>query len=129
MADVSLVKAWKGDTEGNLVYRKTARNFNPNMATAARVTVAEVEELVETGDARSGSHPYPGHFRAAHHPGRALHQGDREAHGAQARGEAECRGRVSKWPRARRGSSQDGFYVNLGIGIPDLGGELHSRRA
>ena len=49
VADVSLVKAWKGDAEGNLVYRKTARNFNPNMATAARITVAEVEELVETG--------------------------------------------------------------------------------
>src|SRR5258708_8976185 len=46
-ADVSLVKAWKGDTEGNLIYRKTARNFNPNMATAARVTVAAVEEMVE----------------------------------------------------------------------------------
>jgi 3-oxoacid CoA-transferase subunit A len=49
VADVSLVKAWKGDAEGNLIYRKTARNFNPNMATAARITVAEVEELVETG--------------------------------------------------------------------------------
>src|SRR6201999_18381 len=49
VADVSLVKAWKGDTEGNLVYRKTARNFNPTMATAGRVTVAEVEELVEPG--------------------------------------------------------------------------------
>jgi 3-oxoacid CoA-transferase subunit A len=49
IADVSLVKAWKGDTEGNLVYRKTARNFNPNMATAGRVTLAEVEELVEPG--------------------------------------------------------------------------------
>ena len=49
VADVSLIKAWKGDTEGNLIYRKTARNFNPNMATAARVTVAEVEELVPTG--------------------------------------------------------------------------------
>ncbi|MEA3150649.1 MAG: 3-oxoacid CoA-transferase subunit [Gammaproteobacteria bacterium] len=49
VADVSLVKAWKGDTEGNLVYRKTARNFNPNMATAGRITVAEVEELVEPG--------------------------------------------------------------------------------
>jgi 3-oxoacid CoA-transferase subunit A len=49
VADVSLVKAWKGDTEGNLIYRKTARNFNPNMATAARLTVAEVEELVEPG--------------------------------------------------------------------------------
>jgi 3-oxoacid CoA-transferase subunit A len=49
VADVSLVKAWRGDTEGNLIYRKTARNFNPNMATAGRVTVAEVEELVEVG--------------------------------------------------------------------------------
>jgi 3-oxoacid CoA-transferase subunit A len=49
VADVSLVKAWKGDTEGNLVYRKTARNFNPNMATAARITVAEVEQLVPVG--------------------------------------------------------------------------------
>src|SRR5471030_1627097 len=49
VADVSLVKAWRGDTEGNLVYRKTARNFNPPMATAGRITVAEVEELVEPG--------------------------------------------------------------------------------
>ncbi|MBM0108503.1 CoA transferase subunit A [Steroidobacter sp. S1-65] len=48
-ADVSIVKAWKGDTEGNLIYRKTARNFNPMMATAGRVTIAEVEELVEAG--------------------------------------------------------------------------------
>src|SRR5687768_14125761 len=48
-ADLAIVKAWKGDTEGNLVYRKTARNFNPVMATAGRVTVAEVEELVEAG--------------------------------------------------------------------------------
>src|SRR6201985_330835 len=48
-ADLAMVKAWKGDTEGNLVYRKTARNFNPVMATAGKVTVAEVEELVEPG--------------------------------------------------------------------------------
>jgi len=48
-ADVSLIKAWKGDTEGNLIYRKTSRNFNPMMATAGRVTVVEVEELVEAG--------------------------------------------------------------------------------
>jgi 3-oxoacid CoA-transferase subunit A len=48
-ADFALVKAWKGDRAGNLVYRKTARNFNPMMATAAQVTIAEVEELVETG--------------------------------------------------------------------------------
>ncbi len=48
-ADFALVKAWKGDRQGNLVYRKTARNFNPVMATAARCTIAEVEELVEPG--------------------------------------------------------------------------------
>jgi 3-oxoacid CoA-transferase subunit A len=48
-SDISIIKAWKGDTEGNLVYRKTARNFNPPMATAGRITVAEVEELVEPG--------------------------------------------------------------------------------
>jgi len=49
-ADLAVVHAWKGDTEGNLVYRKTARNFNPMMATAAKVTVAEVENLVQPGE-------------------------------------------------------------------------------
>jgi 3-oxoacid CoA-transferase subunit A len=48
-ADYAFIKAWKGDRWGNLVYRKTARNFNPMMATAAKVTIAEVEELVELG--------------------------------------------------------------------------------
>ena len=49
-ADFALVKAWKGDRQGNLIYRRTARNFNPMMATAARITIAEVEELVEPGE-------------------------------------------------------------------------------
>ncbi len=49
-ADFALVKAWKGDTWGNLVYRKTARNFNPMMATAAKITIAEVEHLVQVGE-------------------------------------------------------------------------------
>ena len=49
-ADFAFVKAWRGDKWGNLVYRKTARNFNPMMATAAKVTIAEVESLVEVGD-------------------------------------------------------------------------------
>jgi 3-oxoacid CoA-transferase subunit A len=61
-ADVSLVKAWKGDTEGNLIYRKTARNFNPNMATAAHVTVAEVEHLVEAGELDGDNIHTPGIF-------------------------------------------------------------------
>ena len=50
IADLSIVKAWKGDAEGNLVYRKTARNFNPMMATAGKATVAEVEQLVGVGE-------------------------------------------------------------------------------
>jgi len=49
VADISIVHAWKADTEGNLIYRKTARNFNPMMATAGKITVAEVEQLVEPG--------------------------------------------------------------------------------
>lgn len=49
-ADVSIIKAWKADTEGNLVYRKTARNFNPMMATAGKTTIVEVEEIVEAGE-------------------------------------------------------------------------------
>ena len=48
-ADLSIVKAWKADTEGNLIYRKTARNFNPMMATAGKVCIAEVEEIVPVG--------------------------------------------------------------------------------
>lgn len=49
-ADFSFVKAWKGDTEGNLIYKGTARNFNPMMATAGKITIAEVEELVPVGE-------------------------------------------------------------------------------
>jgi len=49
-ADFAFVKAWKGDKQGNLIYRKTARNFNPMMATAAKITIAEVEHLVEVGE-------------------------------------------------------------------------------
>jgi 3-oxoacid CoA-transferase subunit A len=61
-ADLSIVKAWKGDTEGNLVYRKTARNFNPMMATAGRVTVAEVEQLVQPGELDPDQIHTPGIF-------------------------------------------------------------------
>jgi len=59
-ADFALVKAWKGDRHGNLVYRKTARNFNPMMATAARITIAEVEELVEPGELKPDDIMTPG---------------------------------------------------------------------
>ncbi len=61
-ADLAIIHAWKGDTEGNLVYRMTARNFNPVMATAAKVTVAEIEELVEPGEIDADAIITPGIF-------------------------------------------------------------------
>ena len=65
-----MVHAFKGDTEGNLVYRKTTRNFNPMMATAARITIAEVEHLVEAGTIDPDSIHTPGIFvkRIVHVP-------------------------------------------------------------
>lgn len=62
VADLAIVKAWKGDKEGNLLYRKTARNFNPLCAAAAKMTVAEVEELVETGTLDANIIHTPGIF-------------------------------------------------------------------
>ena len=62
VADLAVVHAWMGDTEGNLVYRKTARNFNPMMATAGKITVAEVEHLVQPGDIDADHIITPGIF-------------------------------------------------------------------
>jgi 3-oxoacid CoA-transferase subunit A len=61
-SDLSIVKAWRGDPEGNLVFRKTSRNFNPNMATAGKVTIAEVEELVPAGSLDPDQVHTPGIF-------------------------------------------------------------------
>jgi 3-oxoacid CoA-transferase subunit A len=70
IADIALVHAHKGDLEGNLVYRKTARNFNPMMATASRLTIAEVEHLVEPGKIEADEIHTPGIFvqRIVHRP-------------------------------------------------------------
>jgi 3-oxoacid CoA-transferase subunit A len=75
VADVSIVHAWKGDHEGNLVYRMTARNFNPMMATAGKVTIAEVEHLVETGTFDPDQIHTPGIFvdRIVHVPNPVKH--------------------------------------------------------
>ena len=75
VADLSIVHAWMGDTEGNLVYRKTARNFNPMMATAGKVTVAEVEHLVQPGDFNPDHIITPGVFvkRIIHVPNATKH--------------------------------------------------------
>src|SRR5208282_807801 len=73
VADLSIVHAYWGDTEGNLVYRKTARNFNPPMATAGKVTVAEIEQLVQPGDINPDHIVTPGIFvqRLIHVPNAA----------------------------------------------------------
>lgn len=70
LADLALVKAWKADLHGNLIYRRTARNFNPNAATCGKITVAEVEELVEPGELDPDSIHTPGIFvhRLVHIP-------------------------------------------------------------
>src|SRR5579884_1512055 len=70
VADLAIVHAWKGDSEGNLVYRKTARNFNPVMATAAKLTIAEVEHLVQPGEINPDHIHTPGIFvqRIVHVP-------------------------------------------------------------
>ena len=61
-ADYAIVKAWKGDTEGNLVFKATARNFNPMMAMAGKITIAEVEELVPAGTLNPNEIHTPGIF-------------------------------------------------------------------
>src|SRR5215831_1343299 len=75
VADLAVVHAWKGDTEGNLVYRKTARNFNPMMATASKITVAEVENLVQPGKINPDHIITPGVYvqRIVHVPNAVKH--------------------------------------------------------
>jgi 3-oxoacid CoA-transferase subunit A len=87
-ADVAIVHAWKGDTEGNLIYRKTARNFNPMMATAAGVTVAEVEHLVEPGELDPDQIMTQGIFvdRLIHFPNASKHIEQRTTRSREAAG-------------------------------------------
>jgi 3-oxoacid CoA-transferase subunit A len=75
VADLSIIHAYRGDTEGNLVYRKTARNFNPPMATAGKVTIAEVEQLVTPGDLNPDHIVTPGIYvqRIIHVPNATKH--------------------------------------------------------
>ncbi|HVY62401.1 MAG TPA: 3-oxoacid CoA-transferase [Planctomycetota bacterium] len=120
-ADFAFVKAWKGDPHGNLVYRKTTRNFHPPMATAARTTIAEVEELVPLGALDPEAVATPGIyvkriFQGANYVKRI------EKRTVQKPGQTfeAPTPKVERIVRRIAKELRDGMYVNLGIGMPTL---------
>ncbi len=119
--DFAFVKAWKGDRWGNLVYRKTARNFNPVVATAADYVMAEVEEMVELGQLEPGWHSHAGSFRGCDFSGHELPETDGAWPEAKA-GDVMPPEMDKREFIARRVAQElrDGFYCNLGVGIPTL---------
>ena len=125
-AEVSLVKAWKGDKSGNLIFRKTSRNFNPMIASCGKVCVAEVEELVEVGELDPDQIHTPGIFVDRIIQGRELRKADRVSHRARQRGGEKGKSDPRFDGEARRAGIARRLLRQPRHRHPDAGGQLHS---